>query len=439
MLLADPPIDWAKVHSASEYRPYRIRDEFAAALIEREILAKDKKALLIFGDSHLWKALPAGIAYFRCKAGALFDGLCSFDTRTNAVSMQRISAIENIDSFALSPDGTKAALLTTDIYATQRVRRLSLIGRPGGNIMYEAAATGSPVALGKGRLFQWKSFDGLKLRGLLVLPVDYRPGDRSPLIVDLHGGPMGGIALSGSVLNSGPLEWQLWAAKGYAVFIADYRESGVYGFNPRYFQRPAAGLLHDDDAEDVLSGVHQLVRLGYADPRRMALIGHSAGSYVTNAILARSNLFAAAISYEGASDWKSLRMNPLRRRFYAWLFNVPGEGLSREFDCNSVLREANKIRTPLLYVSGQPTREVGRRLVAAINAAGGRAVLLDFPDEGHVVRGAQNLRLLLDTSVEWIDSAFNEATARSGQSYRAEPVTLFPHLVTPNATFRSTI
>ncbi|WP_051531768.1 hypothetical protein [Sphingomonas sp. URHD0057] len=60
VLLADPPIDWGNVHTAADYRPYRVRDEFAAQLIEREVLAKGQRALLIFGDTHLWKALPAG-------------------------------------------------------------------------------------------------------------------------------------------------------------------------------------------------------------------------------------------------------------------------------------------------------------------------------------------------------------------------------------------
>lgn len=62
VLLADPPIDWSRVHSADDYRPYRIRDRFYAELIEREVLARGRRALLIAGESHLWKALPAGSA-----------------------------------------------------------------------------------------------------------------------------------------------------------------------------------------------------------------------------------------------------------------------------------------------------------------------------------------------------------------------------------------
>jgi len=62
LLLADPPIDWTKVHTADEYRPYRVRDQFFTALLEREVLAKGGRALVIAGDTHLWRALPSGNA-----------------------------------------------------------------------------------------------------------------------------------------------------------------------------------------------------------------------------------------------------------------------------------------------------------------------------------------------------------------------------------------
>ncbi len=62
ILLADPPIVWSKVHTAAEYRPYRIRDQFLTDLLAREVLGKSRKALIIAGDTHLWKALPEGNA-----------------------------------------------------------------------------------------------------------------------------------------------------------------------------------------------------------------------------------------------------------------------------------------------------------------------------------------------------------------------------------------
>lgn len=54
VLLADPPIDWATVTTAADHFKWlRMRDTHAAALVQREVLAKKRKALLIFGAMHL--------------------------------------------------------------------------------------------------------------------------------------------------------------------------------------------------------------------------------------------------------------------------------------------------------------------------------------------------------------------------------------------------
>lgn len=54
VLLADPPIDWAAVKTAPDHFKWlRMRDTHGAALVQREVLAKKRKALLIFGAMHL--------------------------------------------------------------------------------------------------------------------------------------------------------------------------------------------------------------------------------------------------------------------------------------------------------------------------------------------------------------------------------------------------
>lgn len=51
--LGEPPIDWAQVRTAESYRPLLdTRDSHAAALVIREILEKNRKALVIYGSAH---------------------------------------------------------------------------------------------------------------------------------------------------------------------------------------------------------------------------------------------------------------------------------------------------------------------------------------------------------------------------------------------------
>jgi hypothetical protein len=53
VLLGDPPIDWDDVHSESDYRKWiDLRDSYPAELIRREVLAKNRRALVIYGAMH---------------------------------------------------------------------------------------------------------------------------------------------------------------------------------------------------------------------------------------------------------------------------------------------------------------------------------------------------------------------------------------------------
>jgi hypothetical protein len=53
VLLGDPPIDWDGVRSAADYSAWAIqRDRYPADLTQREVIAKGRRALLIYGDGH---------------------------------------------------------------------------------------------------------------------------------------------------------------------------------------------------------------------------------------------------------------------------------------------------------------------------------------------------------------------------------------------------
>ena len=56
VVLGDPPMDWENIHSATDYMSRMStlnRDEYAVAAIRREVLAKNNRALVIYGGQHL--------------------------------------------------------------------------------------------------------------------------------------------------------------------------------------------------------------------------------------------------------------------------------------------------------------------------------------------------------------------------------------------------
>jgi hypothetical protein len=53
VLLADPPLEWSSIGHEGWERIAGTRDLYAAALVEREVLATHRRALLIFGSGHV--------------------------------------------------------------------------------------------------------------------------------------------------------------------------------------------------------------------------------------------------------------------------------------------------------------------------------------------------------------------------------------------------
>lgn len=54
VLLGDPPIDWADIETPSDLQPWiDLRDMHPAELIRREVLARRRRALVIYGGMHL--------------------------------------------------------------------------------------------------------------------------------------------------------------------------------------------------------------------------------------------------------------------------------------------------------------------------------------------------------------------------------------------------
>ncbi len=55
LLLGDPPIDWSQVHSAEDLSPWLERESSYLTILEREVLSKHRKALVLIGAGHCLK------------------------------------------------------------------------------------------------------------------------------------------------------------------------------------------------------------------------------------------------------------------------------------------------------------------------------------------------------------------------------------------------
>lgn len=53
VLAGDPPIDWDRVKNIQDYLKYKDRDASIASVMEKQVLSKHRKALMLFGEFHI--------------------------------------------------------------------------------------------------------------------------------------------------------------------------------------------------------------------------------------------------------------------------------------------------------------------------------------------------------------------------------------------------
>jgi len=71
VVLGDPAIPWAETKDAAAYRRHAERDRYYADVVEREVLAKDHRALLVYGGLHFLRGGP--LPKSSPSAGAILD------------------------------------------------------------------------------------------------------------------------------------------------------------------------------------------------------------------------------------------------------------------------------------------------------------------------------------------------------------------------------
>ena len=119
---------------------------------------------------------------------------------------------------------------------------------------------------GDGKSLHWKS-DQFTVQGWLVLPKDYDPARKYPMVVWVHGGPAWATSPSwpGTFDNA-----TLLANEGYFVFYPNPRGSTGQG---EAFMRANVKDLGYGDLRDILAGMTEIVRSYPVDSTRIGITG----------------------------------------------------------------------------------------------------------------------------------------------------------------------
>jgi dipeptidyl aminopeptidase/acylaminoacyl peptidase len=251
-----------------------------------------------------------------------------------------LGGARQIDAFSIARNGTIAALVENtnepvEVYSLTRgqLRKLSDIN----------GAFVRDLQVGSKEKIEFASADGTKVEAFVTKPPGFVAGRRYPTILQVHGGPVGQVAYGYDFSN------QYLAAHGYVVVEPNPRGSTGRG---QEFIRAIYRTWGITDYDDVIAAIDHVVKLGYADPDRLAVTGYSYGGYMTNVIITRTNRFKAAASGAGHSLIAANYGHDIYQKWYSWELGVPWENADK-YERLSPLMQAGSVQTPTLFLGGR--------------------------------------------------------------------------------------
>ena len=246
--------------------------------------------------------------------------------------------------------------------------------------------------------FTSTSKDGTKISGILYRPANADAGKKLPLILFIHGGPVGqddyGFDLSRQML----------ASAGYAVAGVNYRGSNGRGIN---FTKAIYADWGNKEVQDILGAADYLVQKGIADEKNMGIGGWSYGGILTNYTIATDTRFKAAASGAGSSLQFSMYGVDQYVAQYETELGAPWKNPKKWMDLSYPFFKADKIKTPTLFMASEKDFNVpsvgAEQMYQALRSLGIPAQLIIYPGQFHGITKPSYQVDRFERYLKWFD------------------------------------
>jgi dipeptidyl aminopeptidase/acylaminoacyl peptidase len=306
-----------------------------------------------------------------------------------------------VSNISLGPDGAVTLLAGT---ATEVAEIQSLENGDLRRLTRQNEALFAGLELGVTEPMTSKSKDGTVVNSLLVKPASYMPGKLYPLLLRIHGGPNGQDDWSFS------FEREFFAAQGYVVLAVNYRGSSGRG---SAFQKAIFGDWGRKEVMDLLGAVDQAVALKIADPSRLGIGGWSYGGILTDYTIATDTRFKAAVSGAGSALQLSMYGSDQYIRQYELEIGVPWKALDRWIRISYPFFQADRIKTPTLYMGGEKDFNVpiigGEQMYQALKSLGVETQLIVYPGQFHGITMPSYNKDRFERNLAWYDKYLKPA------------------------------
>ena len=259
-------------------------------------------------------------------------------------------------------------------------------------------------ALPNTEIVKWKGADGKEIEGLLTYPLNYKAGQKVPLILNIHGGPAGVFQQSCVAGNQGVYPIAAFSEMGYAVLRPNPRGSTGYGAEFRMANRADWG---GKDFIDLMTGVDHVIKMGVADENNMGVMGWSYGGFMSSWIVGHTNRFKVASIGAPVIDLVHQNLTDDIEGFLPSYFKTDPWNNWSLYDAHSPLRFVQNVKTPVMLQHGEADMRVPfTNAVMFYNALRRREVpvrLLALPRQPHGPTEPRMVLKTMQTNVEWFE------------------------------------
>jgi len=248
---------------------------------------------------------------------------------------------------------------------------------------------------GETRFLEINAMDGTKLNASLLVPPDYDPQKKYPVLVYVYGGPHYQI-----VTNTFTTPFLHWLAReGYLIFRLDGRGSSG---RDRNWERKISLQLGKQELQDLLDGIKYLKTLPYVDANRIGIYGASYGGYMTLLALCKApDVFRVGVSVAPVTHWK----------YYDAIYTERYLGLPKDrqqdYFESAPLNFVTNLKARLLLVHGSADDNVhfqqSINFVEELIRNNKRFELLIYPNRKHGIRDAEGRLHLYETISDFLN------------------------------------
>ena len=251
----------------------------------------------------------------------------------------------------------------------------------------------------------YKREDGQALYATLYTPAGYdaaRDG-KLPVLMEAYPTEYKDDKAAGQVKESPhafvAINWAsplYWVTRGYAVL-----EDTQFPIIGKDKEEPNDTYITQLVA-NARAAIKAVDEKGVGDPKRVAVMGHSYGAFMTANLLAHSDLFAAGIARSGAYNRSLTPFGFQSEERTYW-------EAQKVYNDMAPFNFADKLKTPILFIHGDADNNPGtftlqsERMFQAIKGLGGVSRLVLLPYESHGYAAKENILHMLWEMDSWLE------------------------------------